>query len=55
MYLEHAAEMDNANYMTHNLLGQAYRTMGRTEDAKRETDLGQKLQVGTEPKLDNPR
>ena len=55
MYLEHAAEMDNANYMTHNLLGQAYRTMGRTEDAKRETDLGLKLQVGTEPKLDNPR
>jgi predicted Zn-dependent protease len=55
MYLEHAAQMDNANYMTHNLLGQAYRAMGRSEDAKRETDLGQKLQVGTEPKLDNAR
>jgi predicted Zn-dependent protease len=55
MYLEHAAQMDNANYMTHNLLGQAYRAMGRSDDAKRETDLGQKLQVGTEPKLDNAR
>ncbi len=55
MYLEHAAQMDNANYMTHNLLGQAYRAMGRSEDAKRETDLAQKLQVGTEPKIENAR
>jgi predicted Zn-dependent protease len=55
LYLEHAAQMDNANYMTHNLLGQAYRAMGRSQDAKRETDLGQKLQVGTEPKLDSAR
>jgi tetratricopeptide (TPR) repeat protein len=55
MYLEHAAQMDNANYMTHNLLGQAYRAMGRSEDAKRETDLAQKLQLATEPKLDNAR
>lgn len=55
LYLEHAAQMDNANYMTHNLLGQAYRAMGRSAEAKRETDLGQKLQVGTEPKLDTAR
>ena len=55
MYLEHAAQMDNANYMTHSLLGQAYRAMGRSEDAKRETDLAEKLQVATEPKIDNAR
>jgi tetratricopeptide (TPR) repeat protein len=54
-YLEHAAQMDNANYITHFLLGQAYHAMGRNEDAKRETDLGQKLQAGTEPKIENAR
>jgi len=51
MYLEHAAEMDPANYMTHNLLGQAYRAMGRTEQARTETALGEKLQHAGEPQL----
>ena len=50
-YLERAAKMDPANYMTHSLLGQAYRTMGRTEDASRETATSQKLQSANEPKL----
>lgn len=50
-YLERAERMDPANYMTHSLLAQAYRTMGRTEDARRETDLSAKLQSGPEPKL----
>jgi predicted Zn-dependent protease len=51
-YLEHAEQMDPANYMTHSLLGQAYRAMGRREDAMRETDTAQKLQTASEPKLD---
>jgi Flp pilus assembly protein TadD len=51
MYLEHAAQMDPANYMTHNLLGQAYRAMGRTEQARSETALGEKLQHASEPQL----
>jgi predicted Zn-dependent protease len=51
-YLEHAEQLDPANYMTHSLLGQAYRSMGRTEDAARETDAAQKLQAANEPKLD---
>lgn len=52
-YLEHAAQLDPANYMTHSLLGQAYRSMGRTADATRETDTAQKLQAASEPKLEN--
>ena len=51
-YLEHAEQLDPANYMTHSLLGQAYRSMGRREDATRETDTAQKLQAASEPKLD---
>ncbi|WP_235011346.1 tetratricopeptide repeat protein [Bryocella elongata] len=50
-YLQHAAQMDPANYMTHNLLGQAYRALGRTEQARSETALGEKLQRATEPQL----
>lgn len=52
-YLEHAAQLDPANYMTHSLLGQAYRSMGRSADATRETDTAQKLQAASEPKLEN--
>jgi predicted Zn-dependent protease len=52
-YLDRAAQMDPANYITHSLLGQAYRAMGRTEDASRETVTAQKLQTSSEPKLVN--
>ncbi len=52
MYLEHAERMDPANYMTHSLLGQAYRAVGRTEDASRETQMTQKVQSAVEPKLE---
>lgn len=52
MYLERAEKMDPANYMTHNLLGQAYRALGRTNDATRELQLVQKIQSAAEPKLD---
>ena len=43
-YLERAAKMDPANYMTHSMLAQAYRAMGRSEDATREATTAQKLQ-----------
>jgi predicted Zn-dependent protease len=52
MYLERAEKMDPANYMTHNLLGQGYRALGRTDDASREMQLTQKIQSSAEPKLD---
>jgi Flp pilus assembly protein TadD len=48
-YLEHAIQMDPSNYMTHSLLGQAYRAMGRRDDATRETGTAQKLQGANEP------
>ena len=51
-FLEHARAMDPANYMTHSLLGQAYRAMGRSEDAIRENATAQKLQAASEPKLE---
>jgi predicted Zn-dependent protease len=54
-YLEHAVQLDPANYMSHSLLGQAYRLMGKTEDAARETETAQKLQAASEPKFENGR
>jgi predicted Zn-dependent protease len=52
MYLERAEKMDPDNYITHNLLGQAYRLLGRAEDATRETQISQKIQAASEPKLE---
>lgn len=52
-YLDRAEQMDPANYITHSLLGQAYRVMGRSDDAARETETAQKLQTASEPKIEN--
>jgi len=52
MYLERAEKMDPSNFITHSLLGQAYRSLGRTEDASRETQTSQKIQAASEPKLE---
>ena len=49
-YLERAERMDPANSMTHNLLAQAYRGVGRAEEAHRENELAQKLQADGVPK-----
>jgi tetratricopeptide (TPR) repeat protein len=54
-YLEHAVQLDPSNFMSHSLLGQAYRSMGRSDEAARETDTAQKLQAASEPKLDSGR
>ncbi len=50
-YLERAEKMDPANYMTHSLLGQAYRSMGRVDEARKEADASQRLQADAQPKL----
>jgi len=52
LYLERAEKMDPGNYMTHSLLGQAYRSLGRTEDATREIQISQKIQAASEPRLE---
>jgi len=38
--------MDPNNAITHHLLGQAYRDLGRNEDAERELKLAGQLQSG---------
>jgi predicted Zn-dependent protease len=55
MYLERAEKMDPSNFITHSLLGQAYRSLGRPEDASRETQTSQKIQAASEPKLETVR
>ena len=42
--LQRAATMDPNNPMTHQLLGQAYRNVGKKNDAERELKLAEKLQ-----------
>ena len=43
-FLARAVHMDPNNYMAHNLLGQAYRALGRPEDAAREIQTATRLQ-----------
>jgi len=43
--LQRAASMDPNNPTTHHLLGQAYRDMGKKEEAESEWKLGQELQA----------
>ncbi|WP_158941585.1 tetratricopeptide repeat protein [Granulicella sp. S190] len=52
MYLERAEKMDSNNYITHSLLGQAYRSLGRVDEASRETEISHKIQAASEPKLE---
>jgi tetratricopeptide (TPR) repeat protein len=54
-YLQKAIKMDPSNYMTHHLLGESYRGLGRSFDADRELKRAQELQSATEPKLDSAR
>lgn len=54
-YLEKAKGLDPANYMTHSLLAQAFRAMGRSDEATRENETAQKLQTASEPKLTDVR
>ena len=52
LYLQHAEKMDPNNYMTHTLLGQAYRGMGREEEAKKEIEAASKIHSANELKLE---
>ena len=52
MYLQHAAKMDPGNYITHTLLGQAYRAQGKEEDAKRELAIASQIHASSQLKLE---
>jgi Flp pilus assembly protein TadD len=41
--------------MTRNLLGQAYRAMGRRDEAAQELQAAEQLQAASEPKLVTPK
>ncbi len=47
--LKRAATMDPNNPMTHQLLGQAYREMGKKEEAEGELKLAEQLQIKQNP------
>ena len=49
-YLQKALRMDPANYISHHLMGEAYRGMGRTTDAERELKRAEQLQSTQEAK-----
>jgi tetratricopeptide (TPR) repeat protein len=51
IYLQHAEKMDPGNYITHTLLGQAYRGMGKEEDAKRELNAASQIHASSQLKL----
>jgi tetratricopeptide (TPR) repeat protein len=51
MYLQHAEKMDPGNYITHTLLGQAYRGLGKEEEAKRELDMASQIHATSQLKL----
>lgn len=52
MYLQHAEKMDPGNYITHTLLSQAYRSLGRTDDAEREIGIASKIHASSQLKLE---
>jgi Flp pilus assembly protein TadD len=48
--LQRALAMGPNNPIPHHLLGQAYRELGRTEEAERELKLSEQLQIHQNPK-----
>jgi tetratricopeptide (TPR) repeat protein len=49
-YLDHAEKMDPSNYITHNLLGQAYKATGQLAEANREFKTVVEIQHRSDPK-----
>ncbi len=49
-YLDHAEKMDPSNYITHNLLGQAYKATGQVDAANREFRMVVDIQHRGDPK-----
>jgi predicted Zn-dependent protease len=54
-FLQKAVRMDPSNFITHNLLAQTYRALGRTADASRELELTEKIQAADAPHLSPPQ
>jgi tetratricopeptide (TPR) repeat protein len=55
MYLEKALAMEPGNYITHSLLGQAYRLLGRTDQASHEFQIAEQIQAAAQPQLESLR
>jgi len=51
MYLQHALKMDPGNYISHTLLGQAYRSMGKEDDARKELEAASQIHASSQLKL----
>ena len=51
MYLEHAEKMDPGNSLTHMLLGQAYRGLGKKDQARQEFESAAKISANSRPTL----
>ena len=51
LYLQHAEKMDPGNFITHTLLGQAYRALGRDKEAQNEIDAASKIHAASEVKI----
>jgi tetratricopeptide (TPR) repeat protein len=51
LYLQHAEKMDPGNYVTRTLLGQAYRSLGREQEAKTEMDAAARIHAESELKI----
>jgi Tfp pilus assembly protein PilF len=49
-YLDHAVKMDPTNYITHNLLAQAYKATGQVDAANREFQMVVDIQHRNDPK-----
>ena len=49
-YLEKALRMDPANYITHHLMGETYRGLGRIADSERDLKRAEELQSAQESK-----
>ncbi len=49
-YLDRAEKMDPSNYITHNLLGQAYKAIGQLAEANRQFKMVVELQHQNDPK-----
>ena len=55
MYLRHAEKMDPSSFMTHTLLGQAYRRLGDETDARTEFETAAKIQNANQLQLQPPQ
>jgi tetratricopeptide (TPR) repeat protein len=51
LYLQHAEKMDPSNFITHTLLGQAYRALGREQEAQAEIDTASKIHAASMLKI----